>query len=91
LCKKKVNLSLCLIKHYAMKTHGKWRYISNILDLDTSWRWVVSFTTRPLYHGGKSTRYPLHRRLGGSQSQFGRCGEEKNLSLPRTEPQPSSP
>jgi hypothetical protein len=24
-------------------------------------------------------QYPLYNRLGGSQSQSGRCGEEKNL------------
>jgi hypothetical protein len=28
---------------------------------------------------GKSPRYPLDRRLGGSQSRSGRCGEEKIL------------
>jgi hypothetical protein len=27
------------------------------------------------------SRYPLDRRLGGSQSQSGRYGEEKNLTL----------
>jgi hypothetical protein len=30
---------------------------------------------------GKSPRYPLDRRLGGPQSQFGLYGERKNLSL----------
>jgi hypothetical protein len=43
-------------------------------DLGPSWRWVVSFTPRPLY-----PRYPLDRRLGGPQSQSGRSGEEKIL------------
>jgi hypothetical protein len=28
---------------------GEWRYSSNIVDLYTKWRWVVSFTSRPLY------------------------------------------
>jgi hypothetical protein len=28
---------------------------------------------------GKEPRYPLYRRLGGPQSQSGRCGEEKIL------------
>jgi hypothetical protein len=32
-----------------------------------------------LYPRGKSLRHPLDRRLGGPQSQSGRCGEEKNL------------
>jgi hypothetical protein len=26
---------------------GAWRYGSTVLDLDTRWRWVVSFTPRP--------------------------------------------
>jgi hypothetical protein len=31
--------------------------------------------------------YPLYRRLGGSQSWSGRCGEEENVSsLPCLEP-----
>jgi hypothetical protein len=41
----------------------------------TSWRWVVSFTSRPLYHRRKSPRYPLDRMLGGPQSRSGRRGE----------------
>jgi hypothetical protein len=41
-------------------------------DLGTSWRWVVSFTPRPLY-----PLYPLDRRLGGPQNQSGWHGEEK--------------
>jgi hypothetical protein len=48
---------------------------------------VVSFTTRPLYSHGKSPRYPLDRRLGGSQSRTGRGGEEKNSQrLPGLKP-----
>jgi hypothetical protein len=49
------------------------------LDLGTSWRWVVSFTRWPLLPLGKEPQYPLDRRLGGPQSQSGRCGEEKIL------------
>jgi hypothetical protein len=48
------------------------------LDLGTSCRWVVSFTPRP-FTRGKWPWYPLKRRLGGSQSRFGRYGEEKIL------------
>jgi hypothetical protein len=36
---------------------------STILDLGTRWRWVVSFTPRPLYPGGKSPLYPFYRYL----------------------------
>jgi len=34
------------------------------LELDTRC-WVVSFTSRPLYPQGKSSWYPMDRRLGG--------------------------
>jgi hypothetical protein len=47
----KVKLTLCLTKHHAMKTYwGSGSIAPRILDLGTRWRWVVSFTTRPLYH-----------------------------------------
>jgi hypothetical protein len=40
---------------------------------------VVSFTPLPLYPWGKSSWYPLDRRLGGPQSRSGRPGEVKIL------------
>jgi hypothetical protein len=40
---------------------------------------VVSFTPRPLYPKGKSPRYPIYRKLGGTQNWFGRHGDEKIL------------
>jgi hypothetical protein len=59
-------LSLCLTKHHPMKTYwGSGGIAPRILDLGTRWRWVVSFTPRPLYSQWKSPRYPLGRRLGG--------------------------
>jgi hypothetical protein len=58
----------------------EWMYRSTYSYLGTSWRWVVSFTRRPLYHRGKSPLYSLDRTLGGPQSRCGRRGEEKNLS-----------
>jgi hypothetical protein len=63
-----------------------------ILDLGTRWRWVVSFTPRPLYPQGMRPCYPLDRRLSGPQSRSGRGGEEKNsyplpaLELPIIQP-----
>jgi hypothetical protein len=51
----------------------------HFLDLGTSWRWVVTFTSRPLYPRGKNPLYPLDTRLGGPQSRSGRRGEEKIL------------
>jgi hypothetical protein len=57
------------------------------LGLGTRWKWVVSFTPRPLYPQGKIPWYPLDKRLGGLQSRSGRGGEEKNSQpLPGLEP-----
>jgi len=53
-----------------------WRCTGGV-DLGTRWRWVVSFTPRPLPQG-KSPWYPLDRRLGGPQSRSWRAGEKKN-------------
>jgi hypothetical protein len=52
----------------------EWRYSSIIPDLGTRWRWVVSFTSQPLWPRGKCPRYPLDRRLGGPQNRSGRYG-----------------
>jgi hypothetical protein len=53
----KVKLSVCLTKHHARKTYWKSGGIApHILDLGTRWRWVVSFTFRPLYPQGKNPR-----------------------------------
>jgi hypothetical protein len=46
------------------------------------WRLVVSFTHWPLYSQGRSSRYPLDRRLGEPQSRSGPGGEEKNSQPP---------
>jgi hypothetical protein len=62
-----------------------------ILCLGTIWKWVVSFTPRPLYSHGKSPWYPLDRRLGGPQSSSWRGGEEKNSQPPRHESNPRTP
>jgi hypothetical protein len=48
-----------------------------ILDLSTRWRWVVSFTPRPLYPHGKSPRYPLDRGFVGSEPVWMRWWKEK--------------
>jgi hypothetical protein len=65
-----------------MKTYwGSGGIALRILDLGTRWSWVVSFTLRPPYPQGKSSSYPLDRRLGGPQSLSGRGGEEEIPSL----------
>jgi hypothetical protein len=43
---------------------AEWSYSYTNLDLGIRQRWVVSFTSRPLYPRGKSPQYPLDRRLG---------------------------
>jgi hypothetical protein len=40
-----------------------------------SWRWVVSFTPRPLYPRGKCPRYSLDSRLSEPQNRFLPRGE----------------
>jgi len=52
----------------------------SVFHLGPRWRWLVSFTPRPLYPQGKSPWYPLDRRLGGPQSRSGRDGDEKNFT-----------
>jgi hypothetical protein len=70
-----------------MKAYWGGGIAPRILDLGTIWRWVVSFTPRVLYPQGKSSWYPLDRRLGGPQTRSGRGGEEKNSqTLPALEP-----
>jgi hypothetical protein len=88
----KVKLSLCWTKHHAMKTYW-WSggIVPHILDLGTRWRWVVSFTPRPLYPQGKSPWYQLDRMLSGLHSWSGHGVKEKNsLPPPEIEPRPSA-
>jgi hypothetical protein len=63
----KANLSLCFINQPLSHEDvwGSGCIDPYFLDVVTSWRWVVSFTPRPLYSRGKSIRYPIDRRLGG--------------------------
>jgi hypothetical protein len=49
-------------------------------DLDTRLRIMVSLTLMPLYSWGKSPRYPLDRRLGGSQSIWALWSRGENLA-----------
>jgi hypothetical protein len=60
--KAKVRLSLCLFltEHRVMKAYwGVKVWLHSFFNLCTRWRWVVSFTPRPLYPQRKSPRYPL--------------------------------
>lgn len=50
------------------------------------WKWIVSFTSRPLYYRGNNPCYRLNRRLNVSKRLSGRLGEEINLlPLPEIE------
>jgi hypothetical protein len=51
----------------------------HFLDLDTRWRWVVSFTPRPLYHRERALGTHWIGGWVGPQSQSGQHGEEKIL------------
>jgi hypothetical protein len=79
----KLKLPLCLNKHHAMKTYwGVEVQLHSFFDLGIRWRWVVSFTTGPLYLQGKSLQYPFDRRLGRNHNRSGRGVEKKNSQLP---------
>jgi hypothetical protein len=63
-----------------MNTYGGGCIDPHSFYLGTSWKWVVIFTSRPLYPRGKSPWFPLDRRLGGPQNRSGRHGEKKILA-----------
>jgi hypothetical protein len=76
-------VSLCLIEHCAIKTWGNGGIAPFILNLGTSWRWVVSFTPRPLYALG------IHWLGGGPPlSVWTLWRREKILPRPGIEPRP---
>jgi len=77
-----------------MKTYwGSGSITPRLLNLGTRWRWVVSFTLRPLYPRRESPWYSLNRRIGGPQSRSGRgcINEKKSLLLPEIQLRSSSP
>jgi hypothetical protein len=69
----------------------RWIYMGSgcidpcILDLSTSGEWVASFTSRLLYSRGKSSRFPMDRRLGAPQDRSGSRGDENILYLTGTQ------
>jgi hypothetical protein len=63
-----IKLSLSLTKHHSIKTYWRSRVMApRILNLGSRRRWMVSFTTCPLYPLKKSPCYPppIGRRLCG--------------------------
>jgi len=75
------------------KVRARFYLFLNVEDLsskthfnnDTKWRWVVSFTPRPLYPRRKIPRYSYNTRLRGPQSLFGYFGEDKSWNNSRIE------
>jgi hypothetical protein len=49
----------------------------HVLNLDTTWMWVVSFMLRLISSRVRSPRYPLYRRMDRPQSRSGPRDEEK--------------
>jgi hypothetical protein len=63
-----------LLNCHAMKTYwGSGSINPCTFNFRIKWRWVVSFTPRPLY-----PRCPFDSRLGGSYSRSGGAAKEKN-------------
>jgi len=64
----------------------------DILNFGPRWRWVVSFTSWPLYFRGKSPRFPLDSRLGGPRAGLGAvANREKSLPAPAGDQIPCRP
>jgi hypothetical protein len=61
-----------------------------ILNVDCRWRWVISLMLWMHYSQGNNPWYPLDRKPGGQQSQFGWGCKEKS-SYPRQELNPACP
>jgi hypothetical protein len=84
--------SLCLTKYHAMKAYPVLNYTPRhsavmapqIFNLGIRWRWLVSFKPRPFYPEEKSPWYPLDRKQGGVQIQYGRGGRESKSGRPAT-------
>jgi hypothetical protein len=73
-----------------MKMYGECRYSSNVLDLNTTWKGVLSITLLPLYPRENRPQCPFYMRLGGSQSRSTRYGIEK-ISFSYQELNPGRP
>jgi hypothetical protein len=76
----------CLCAQLIKTLRGKdiWRsgcIDPRILILYTSWRWVVSFTPRPLYHRENSPCYPLDPRTGMDDMEGRKFWPIKGLEL----------
>jgi hypothetical protein len=66
----------------------EWMYRSTLLDLGTSWSWVVSFTALPLYPGGKETSTHWIGGWVGPRAGLDDVKKKKFLTLPGLELRP---
>jgi len=67
-------MSMCQVDAVKTWRSGGTGVASRILNLDTKWRWIVSFAPPPLYPRGKISRCHFGRRLCGSQSRSATAG-----------------
>jgi len=72
-----VKLFLRLIKHHSITYLESGGTAPRILNLGTRWSGQIDVPfALPLW---KSTWYSFDRRLGGTQSWSGHCGQERNI------------
>jgi hypothetical protein len=64
---------------------GEWMYDRHFLDLGTSWRWVVSFTPRPLYPRERDTGTHFIRGLVDPRAGLDDMEKRKFFTLPGLE------
>jgi hypothetical protein len=81
----KAKLSPCLISTTPCRRMGEWIYRSTFSVLDTTWRWMVSFTPQPLYPRGKSPDTHWIRGWVGRRAGLDNLEKRKFLTLPRLE------
>lgn len=77
-CSKMVGCTVVVVQ--AMETHEGSGGITTSINLGIRWRKVVCFTP-PLPGTEKTRRYPLKKRLGGSENRSECPAEKKNLPL----------
>jgi len=65
----------CLTKYHAMKTYYRNKSTVLRINLDTRWRWVITFMPRPPYSRSKDPQYHMDRRMGEPDSRSGRSGK----------------
>jgi hypothetical protein len=86
----KVKLFLCLTNQ-ALRHEGVWGsgcIDPHFLDIGTTWRWVVSFTPRPLYPGERAPGTRYIRGWVDPRTGLDDVEKRKFLTLPRLELRP---